>query len=156
MAAEIAALCYLLLQCISTLLVVAGAVSSHPFRWSYLEPELAKQAGNCSLLVSVADTFQSNFASLAGGALFSTDTASTTIACSTTATPAGNQTCGGPMWSGNAVGIDGYGAQAAFLPASIAVLAGPMDNYVSNGLATLPMTIHVQDQAGGRVTIGRR
>ena len=131
------------------------------FPWTAQSPQLAQQAGNCSLLTSTADGFHGNFASDAGAIMFSTNTSTSTFSCNAqTSASKLTSTCPASLWSNNTVSknttlaLYGYGTSIASLPASIVLDVAPMTNYVSNGNVKLPLTIYVLDQGGLNVTSG--
>ena len=131
------------------------------FPWTAQSPQLAQQAGNCSLLTSTADSYNGNFASDAGTVMFSTNTSTSAFSCNAY-TPASNMTstCPGSLWSNNTVSknstlaLYGYGTSIASLPASIVLDVAPMTDYVSDGNVKLPLTVYVLDQGGLNVTSG--
>ena len=131
------------------------------FPWAAQSPQLAQQAGNCSVLTSTADSYHGNFASDAGAVMFSTNTSTSAFSCNALI-PASNltSTCPGSLWSNNTVSknstlaLYGYGTSIASLPASIVLDVAPMINYVSNGNVKLPLTVYVLDQGGLNVTSG--
>lgn len=136
------------------------------FSWSSSFPKLSEITSNCSILISTGDAYEQNFATSAGGALFSSAMNTTLVDCSQ---PSGQQavpalaevnlTCTNPTWSNNAVSADpsqpGYGPAQAFPPATLSVDPSSFTNYVSNGISSLPMVVRVLDQAHQFITTGK-
>ena len=143
------------------------AVEGNPsltFPWSSIFPQLSELTSNCSVIISTGDTYEQNFATSAGGALFSTAMNTTLVTCpnpSSQLVPALQEvglTCANPTWSNKTVSEDpsqpGYGPTQAFLPAQISVAPPNFVNHVSNGSSMLPMVVKVLDQADQFVTTG--
>lgn len=101
------------------------------------------------------NTFSSNFAEVAGGAIFSTDLHSSRLACEP-GVPASSDrlSCAAPAWSGNEVGPQGYGTSVAFPPAQILVESEEFLSYSSDGKTELPLRITIMDQGNTLVTSG--
>ncbi len=74
-------------------------------RWAFLDPDAAAQSGGCSSLTHSTNSYRSNFAEVAGGAIFSSDLASSRLTCEPN-TPASNSIldCEAPAWLDNSVG----------------------------------------------------
>ena len=152
--------CVCVCVCYITLSHVCIGSSDDSFPWASQSPQLAQEAGNCSLLTSIADAYHSNYASDAGGVMFSTNTTTSTLSCDASMPISSKlMACPPPLWGNNSVSRDtsaasGYGADVASAPASIVLDMPPMTSYVSNGNVKLPMAIYVVDQYGSNVTSG--
>ena len=134
---------------------VGNGMQGTNFLWIGDSPDLASRAGNCSLLQSVNNSYQSNHAGLAGGAIYSTDKQSLWLNCTADAPLQANASfCEVTEWSNNSVGVKGYGSGIAYLPASIQLQLSSTDSYVSNGDNRLSVAVHVKDQVGTIVTTG--
>ena len=132
--------------------VIAGQGSS--YQWAPILPLLADAAGNCSMLVSTNDNYTNNQATIAGGAIFSTDWNTTNSLCSPYSLLQLSEQrpgCGISAWQNNSAG---YGSSLAYPPSKLLLNAPPFLTYVSNSLDTLPMSVWALDQAGTRVDLG--
>ena len=133
--------------------------------WDGLSRTLRNLSGSCSILASGRNSFNHNFASKAGGALYLSDLGSAHFNCTSIrqTLPAAQlnnaeAVCSHDNWSGNRVSKNtrapGYGPILASLPAKMEVSAPSMDKYISDGTSTPAIAIHILDQAGTRVTSG--
>ena len=136
---------------------VTGPGSGYPWA-AQLDPDLASEISNCSVINSTYDTFIANNASIAGGAIFSTDINSTHVTClpvggddSTPESVPLQLGCSSPAWQGNTAW---YGPAMGYIPSNISVTPATFPHYVSNGSDTLSMIVHAQDQAGNIVKTG--
>lgn len=133
-------------------LYAAGPGSSYP--WAIASRGLADTAGNCSLVQTVNDSYAQNHASVAGGAMFSSDYHMTSVLCLPDSVPPASERqagCSMPAWEGNTAG---YGHNIAYPPSQLLVTSQDFLSYVSNGLDTLPMVVRAHDQAGADVIVG--
>lgn len=106
------------------------------------------------MLVSTNDNYINNKATIAGGAIFSTDWNTTNSLCSPySLLQLSDQQpgCGITAWRNNSAG---YGSSLAYPPSKLLLDAPPILTYVSNSLDTLPMSVMALDQAGTRVDLG--
>ncbi len=115
------------------LLPSAGQQSSAAFLWAATSPQtkqLAAAAGNCSLLQSFSDTFDDNYASIAGGAVYATDMASLHLTCAD-GQPASAVVPGEcPSWTNNTVSnhteVDSHGTVMLRVRHDLFIIIGSM------------------------------
>ena len=107
-----------------------------------------------AIVQTLNDSYTQNHASVAGGAMFSSDIKTTHVLCLPDgAAPASEHQagCSSPAWGGNTAV---YEYDLAYPPHQLLVTTQDLLNYVSNGLDTLPMVVQAQDQAGTAVIMG--
>lgn len=80
---------------------IAGTDRSDAYLWVQQHPQLAALAGNCSLVQSWSVGFVNNYASVAGGAVYSTHMPSLNMTCRDGQKV--DVTTGCPPWSNNTV-----------------------------------------------------
>lgn len=104
----------------AALVHVGVQVQGANFLWAGDYPDLAADAGNCSIVQAVNNIYRGNYAGIAGGVVYSTDKESLWLNCTAEEPLAANSsTCLPPEWINNTVGAQGYGPSIAFLPALI-------------------------------------
>lgn len=141
-------------------MVSSGAEGKGP-KWNGLSGALKKRSGLCSILASEDNSFHSNSAVKAGGALFLSNLGSAYFNCSsqqvnTSQLVNAEETCPSD-WSGNTVnsGSDqGYGPNLASFPSKMDISAPPLDSYTSDGNPTPPIIVSILDQADTLIVTG--
>ena len=114
---------------------VAGKQYSTAFLWANADAigqQLAIAAGKCSHMDSASNVISANHASLAGGAIYSTETAFLNVTCDDKLAPSLLR-AGCPTWSNNTVGPamdDAYGPtiqvlQYAYASWTVGIVSAP-------------------------------